>query len=165
MNLFLYFVPNNCSYFDLFKSASCLEATVFDVLMCQKELSLLHVMMQLSKTAATRVFEKHFKDFIIQSKMYLVPYYLTNLLNYSDVSVLKWHVFNAAEKPQPYNILSIAMLGPDLIFHGDENFTESPLHALADKMDKILRILDMHADLILILRYRKLLKQKHGETC
>ena len=146
---FLFRVPRKCAFYDLFKSASCLEETVLDLLMSQKELSLLHVMMQLSKTAATRIYEKHFKDLIIQSKMYLVPFYLTNLVTYSDVSLLKKHVYDAMTNPQPNNVLTIAVLSPHLIFHCDSNFSESPLHALADKMDAILRTLDNNANTLI----------------
>ena len=147
---FVYYYPTNCSYIDIFVSVECFRANSLELLMSPTELSLLYVMMFARNTEVDSAFANHFGKLIVQSKMYLVLYFLIRISNNISNSLLKPQVKYAIDNiPEPHNIFTLTLIRPDILIHCDRTFSEPPLHTLAKYMDRIMDILGENTESLL----------------
>ena len=145
--------PNNCSCIDVISYKSCLKSAMLEYIMSPVEQSLLYVMMYSTDESVKILFEKQFFYLILHSKTYLVPYLIQRIARNMNDFVIKDQIFKALKQgPEPFNILSIFVLIPDKLIHCDSSFLDPPLHALAKRIDKVLKVIASYDSGLLIDR-------------
>ena len=132
----VYKFPEKCHYTDVFRDTECLDATDLTQLVPPVELSILYVMMHVENPTIKSAISGELRNIILGSKMYLIAYLFSNKTRNMDLRQEVLYAINRG--PEPYNMLTLALLSPETLLNCDTRNTDPPLHALLKHMDALL---------------------------